>query len=141
MDILATHLQNNKASHGGISQKEYNEKFLLKAKFQTKKEPPSSDASQDYPIAQKLVTALSDTFDLVDESVEEGGSSSFQSSLPQFRTFIDSLAGHSGQCGEGKDKGTKKSGGGFPALEKLLSMDISTEEGILEGAAQFSTTI
>ena len=135
MDILATHLQNNKASHGGISQREYNEKFLLKAKFQTKKEPPPSDASQDDPIAQKLVTALSDTFDLVDDSIEEGGSSSFQSSLPQFRTFIDSLAV------QGKDKGTKKSGGGFPALEKLLSMDISTEEGILEGAAQFSTTI
>ena len=141
MDILAAHLQNSKASHGGISQREYNEKFLLKTRSQTKKDPPPTNAvSQDDPIVQKFITALSgmDTVDLADDSVEEeGGGSKFQSSLPQFRTFIDSLAGGN----QGKDQRTKKSVGGFPALEKLLLMDISTEEGILKGAVQFSTTI
>ena len=146
MDILATHLQNNKASHGGISQREYNEKFLPK----TKKDPPTNAVSRNDPIELKFITALSnndtadpglcnkDTVDLVDDSVEEGeGGSKFQSSLPQFRTFIDSLGGRN----QGKDNKTKKLGGGFPALEKLLLMDISTEEGILKGAVQFSTTI
>ena len=140
MDILATHLLSSKASHGGISQREYNEKFLLKTRAQTKREPGNVILLEDSNV-QKFFPALSDadkpalSGDSVEE--EEEGCSKFQSSLPQFRTFINSL----GARNQGREKQTKKLGGGFPALEKLLLMDISTEEGILKGAVQFSTTI
>ena len=142
MDILATHLLSSKASHGGISQREYNEKFLLKTRSQTKREPGNVILQEDSNV-QKFFPALSDADkptlagDSVEEEEEEEGCSKFQSSLPQFRTFINSL----GARNQGREKQTKKLGGGFPALEKLLLMDISTEEGILKGAVQFSTTI
>lgn len=126
MDILAAHLQSSKVSHGGISQREYNEKFLLKTRSQTKKEPANA-VLQDDANMQKSVEET-------DDKVE--GGSKFQAGLPQFRTFIDSLGGRN--QGRGK-QGNKW--GGFPALEKLLLMDISTEESILNGAVQFSTTI
>ena len=135
MDILAAHLQSSKVSHGGISQREYNEKFLLKSRPQTKKEPDNAVLQDDTPM-QKFIGVHSDmeTSGLTDDK-DEGGSK-FQSGLPQFRTFIDSLGGRN--LGRGKQR---NKWAGFPALEKLLLMDISTEESILNGAVQFSTTI
>ena len=135
MDILAAHLQSSKVSHGGISQREYNKKFLLKMRPQTKKEPDNAVLQNDANM-QKFIGAHSDVErgGLTDDK-EEGGSK-FQSGLPQFRTFIDSLGG--GNPGRGKER---NKWAGFPALEKLLLMDISTEESILNGAVQFSTTI
>ena len=134
MDIMVAHLMGNKAAHQGISLREYNEKFLQKTtRTQVKKEFAS--ASVEEVGVQRITAALdaanATTEVLVAEDEERTGKDGFMIEVPQFRTFIDSLV-------VGKQV---KKWANFPALEKLLLMDISTEESILEGANQFSAAM
>ena len=140
MDILVGHLNNSKASHGGISQSEYKAKFLLKTKSQRKKEPAKDFLLPNEADVKTFIGALSDvdTAALVEDLVEkeeEEHCLKFEACLPQFRTFIKSL--NEKTQGRGKPMNQRE---GFPALEKLLLMDVSTEESILKGVEQFSTT-
>ena len=131
MDIMVAHLMGNKAAHQGISLREYNEKFLQKTtRTQVKKE--FTRASVEEVGVQRITAALDATTEvLFAEDEERTGKDGFMIQVPQFRTFIDSLV-----VGKQVEKWSN-----FPALEKLLLMDISTEESILEGANQFSAAM
>ena len=134
MDIMVAHLMGNKAAHQGISLREYNEKFLQKTtRTQVKKEFASAIVEE---VGVQRITAALDAANattevLVAEDEERTGKDGFMIEVPQFRTFIDSLV-----VGKQVEKWAN-----FPALEKLLLMDISTEESILEGANQFSAAM
>ena len=73
MDILVGHLNNSKASHGGISQGEYKAKFLLKTKSQRKKEPAKDFLLPNEADVKTFIGALSDvdTAALVEDLVEK----------------------------------------------------------------------
>ena len=135
MDIMVAHLMGNKAAHQGISLREYNEKFLQKTTTRTLVKKEFASASMEEVGVQRITAALdaanATTEVLVAEDEERTGKDGFMIEVPQFRTFIDSLV-----VGKQVEKWAN-----FPALEKLLLMDISTEESILEGANQFSAAM
>ena len=135
MDIMVAHLMGNKAAHQGISLREYNEKFLQKTTTRTQVKKEFASASVEEIGVQRITAALdaanATTEVMVAEDEERTGKDCFMIEVPQFRTFIDSLV-----VGKQVEKWAN-----FPALEKLLLMDISTEESILEGANQFSAAM